>query len=190
MEASILLDKKFTVKGLSALHLRQGCRTHCHQEPGCGNCRTYWGGSCHLSNQGHHRNYEWGRVWLKSLVAETILGEGTQLWQLSSRSLMFCFVLFCYFLYLNILFIFSHFLKLLFKYSCLHFPSNTSSQPRHLHFPPLVLPPFHLVHVSFIHVPGNPSPFSPHYPFPPLSVFKNSHLKHLFFFKQKSWGNL
>ena len=65
-----------------------------------------------------------------------------------------------------------------------------SPHPSHPHFPPLTLPLFGFAHVSFIHVPGNPSPFSPHYPFPPLSVFKNSHLKHLFFFKQKSWGNL
>ena len=37
----------------------------------------------------------------------------------------------------------------------------TPRNPNHLHFPPLILPPFGFVHVSFIDVPENPSPFPP-----------------------------
>ena len=44
---------------------------------------------------------------------------------------------------------------------------HQSSHPSHPHLPPLILPLFGFVHVSFIHVPENPSPLSPHYPFPP-----------------------
>ena len=55
----------------------------------------------------------------------------------------------------SLFFFFFNFLKFLFKYSCLHFPS-------HPHFPPLILKsPFGFVHVSFIDFPENPSPLSP-----------------------------
>ena len=62
---------------------------------------------------------------------------------------------------------FSHFL-LLFKYHCLHFPPNTPPHPSHHHFPPLILPLFAYVHMSFIHVPWPPFLFFPHYCPPPL----------------------
>ena len=50
-----------------------------------------------------------------------------------------------------------YFFKLLFKYSCLHFPPDTS----HPQLPPLILPPFSFVHMPFIHVPWQTFPLSP-----------------------------
>ena len=76
-------------------------------------------------------------------------------------------------------FFFSHFL-LLFKYSCLHFPSTTPPRPSHPHFLPLILPCFGFVHVSFIYVPENPSPFSSHYPLLFFFFKKNPHLRTFF----------
>ena len=59
----------------------------------------------------------------------------------------------CFYLYIFlILFYFFHIL-LSFKYSCLRFPPTTLPYPNHPHFPPLLLPSFGFVHVSFIHVP-------------------------------------
>ena len=40
------------------------------------------------------------------------------------------------------------------------------SHPSHSHFPPLILPLFGFVHVSFTHAPENPPLFLPHYPLP------------------------
>ena len=59
------------------------------------------------------------------------------------------------------------FFLLLFKYSCLHFPPTTLTNPSHPHSPPLILPLFGFAHVSFIHVPENPVLFSPHFLLPP-----------------------
>ena len=59
-----------------------------------------------------------------------------------------------YYLYLFSFFTF----LLLFKYSVLHFPP-TPPKPSHPHVPPLILPPFGFVPVSFIDVPENPPPF-------------------------------
>ena len=43
---------------------------------------------------------------------------------------------------------------LLFKYSCLHFPTTSFHHPTHPHLPPQFCPPpFGFVHESFIHVP-------------------------------------
>ena len=57
-------------------------------------------------------------------------------------------------------------LLLLFKYSCLHFPTITFLCPTHPHLPPLIIPPSGFVHGSFVHVPWWPFPFFPHYPSP------------------------
>ena len=53
---------------------------------------------------------------------------------------------------------FNHYL-LLFKYSCLHFPTTTIPGPTHPHLPPSILLPFGFVHGSFKHVPWQPFSF-------------------------------
>ena len=68
-----------------------------------------------------------------------------------------------FFSFIPFIYFFPHFLS--FKYSCLHFPPTTPPNPSHPYFPPLILPPFDFVHVSFIHVPENPFPFPPITPF-------------------------
>ena len=69
--------------------------------------------------------------------------------------------------------IFVTFFLLLCKYSCFHFPTITPPYPSHPHFPPLILPLFGFVHVSFIYVPENPSPLLPlSPPTCPLVTFK------------------
>ena len=46
----------------------------------------------------------------------------------------------------------------------LHFPPTIPPNPSHPNFPPLILPLFVFVHVSFVDAPENSSFFSPHYP--------------------------
>ena len=65
---------------------------------------------------------------------------------------------------LMFLFFFYFIIFLLFKYSCLHFTPTIPHHPSHPCFPPLILPHFGFVHVSFIHVPAKLSPFPTHYP--------------------------
>ena len=60
-----------------------------------------------------------------------------------------------------------HFLKLFFKYSCLHFPSTTPLNPSHPYLPPVILPPLALTTCPLYIFLDDPSP---HYSSPPSSL--------------------
>ena len=93
----------------------------------------------------------WGWKYSKSDLWFSYLTKLLKVWTVHLKSHFFLF----HELYVS----FSTFLKLLFKYSCLHVLPTPPPDPSHPHFSPLVLPPFGFVHVSFVHISENPSPF-------------------------------